>query len=70
MIELNDKNFDELVMSPNAGRWFVKIYAPGAHSNCFNDSWCGHCQKLAPIWDDIAETLDQEVNVADVGYKR
>ena len=56
VVTLTDSNFDSLVMAPNAGRWFVKVYTP----------WCGHCKKLAPIWEDIAETLDQEVKVGEI----
>ena len=33
VVTLTDSNFDSLVMAPNAGRWFVKVYAPvGADS--------------------------------------
>jgi thioredoxin domain-containing protein 5 len=37
---------------------FVKFYAP----------WCGHCTKLAPIWDDLASEFesDDSVSVAKI----
>ncbi|KIM20922.1 hypothetical protein M408DRAFT_118006 [Serendipita vermifera MAFF 305830] len=34
----------------------VKFFAP----------WCGHCQKLAPIWTELAQELKGVVNVAEV----
>ncbi|GBO99244.1 Protein disulfide-isomerase A3 [Eumeta japonica] len=47
------KNFKELVT--DSGRdALVEFYAP----------WCGHCQKLAPVWDELAEKLkDEDVDI-------
>lgn len=40
------KNFKELVT--DSGRdALVEFYAP----------WCGHCQKLTPIWDELGEKV-------------
>lgn len=35
------------------GPWMVEFYAP----------WCAHCKKLAPIWDEVAETFAKTSNV-------
>lgn len=38
------------------GHVFVKYFAP----------WCGHCKKLAPIWETLAAEMRGQVNIAEV----
>ncbi|CEG37496.1 protein disulfide-isomerase domain [Plasmopara halstedii] len=49
---LTEATFDHLTSN---GVWFIKFYAP----------WCGHCQKLAPVIEDLSES-SKDVNVAKV----
>ncbi|XP_060526994.1 thioredoxin domain-containing protein 5 homolog [Cylas formicarius] len=53
--ELTGENFDSLT---EKGKHFVKFYAP----------WCGHCQKLAPVWEDLAKAMEfnEEINIAKI----
>lgn len=55
LIELTEATFGKHV---STGKHFVKFYAP----------WCGHCQRLAPTWDELAQSLeyDQSVTIAKI----
>jgi len=44
--------FDEIVMDETKDV-FVKYYAP----------WCGHCKKLAPIWEELGEFYKENQNI-------
>ncbi|KAJ8983524.1 hypothetical protein NQ317_012015 [Molorchus minor] len=43
------KNFDEVVIN-NGKDTLIEFYAP----------WCGHCKKLAPIFDELGEKMKGE----------
>lgn len=56
VLQLNGNNFEKSVAT---GVTFVKFYAP----------WCGHCQKLSPVWDQLAEKIhgsDKNIKIAKV----
>ena len=47
---LSDRSFNLHVSQKDT---FVKFYAP----------WCGHCQKLAPVWDELAKKFESDSKV-------
>ncbi|XP_056632365.1 thioredoxin domain-containing protein 5 homolog [Diorhabda carinulata] len=50
LIELTEDTFNKHV---ETGKHFIKFYAP----------WCGHCQKLAPTWEQLAKSLEFEKDI-------
>jgi len=53
VLVLTDSTFEE---TTKQGVWLVEFYAP----------WCGHCKKLAPIWEELATAAKGKFNVAKV----
>ncbi|GMY09787.1 protein disulfide isomerase-like 2-3 [Fagus crenata] len=54
-VELNSRNFDELVLKSKE-LWVVEFFAP----------WCGHCKNLAPEWKKAANNLKGKVKLGHV----
>lgn len=46
------KNFEEIVLDPKK-HVLLEVYAP----------WCGHCQKLAPIYEELAKKLQSRDDI-------
>lgn len=54
-ISLTAESFQKLVTTTQDS-WFIKFYAP----------WCGHCQALAPTWDQMAKAMEGQLNIGEV----
>ena len=52
VVVLVGKSFDSIVLDPTKDV-LVKFYAP----------WCGHCKKIAPIYDEVATKLANNKNL-------
>jgi len=52
VVTLRGKSFNDIVIN-NSKDVLVEFYAP----------WCGHCKKLAPVFDEVGARLKKNTNI-------
>ncbi|VEN62587.1 unnamed protein product [Callosobruchus maculatus] len=52
-ISVGELTADTFKLGVGSGLSFVKFFAP----------WCGHCKRLSPIWDNLAEKFGKTNDV-------
>jgi len=57
VVILNETNFDQFLLGDEDHAWLVEFYA----------SWCGHCQKFAPTFSEVARQMRGWGEVLSVG---
>jgi len=58
-IEITDQNFDEVVLKSNVPV-LLDIWAP----------WCGPCQMISPIIDELAEEFEERALIGKVNMDK